>query len=385
MTSDELTSVERRFVELAGASLPLPAGGRTLQRWRRLAEVAAEDLALVKLYESHTDALAILAELDGSAVAESRATELVGALAELDGSAVLAESGARWAVWAAEPPDARLSVVADGDRVRLRGRKAWCSGVGVVSHALVTGWNADGRQQVAAVRLGQAGITAHREAWQAPGMSRAGTADLVFDDVPAMPVGRPGQYTDRPGFWHGGCGIAACWYGGTLPLARAVLASVQDGGGVSDHGGEAVASSGANAAMSGEAVASSGANAAMSARPKSKQISPHAQAHLGAIDLALCSLRALLTDTAAWLDANPAATAAGPALRLRGAADATARLVLDHAGRALGAGPLCRDPSVARHFADLPIFIRQTHAERDLAELGGLIASETGVAEAWQL
>jgi hypothetical protein len=243
----------------------------------------------------------------------------------------------------------------------------------VVSHALVTGWNADGGQQLAAVRLGQAGITAHPEAWQAPGMSRAGTADLVFDDVPALPVGRPGQYTDRPGFWHGGCGIAACWYGGTLPLARAVLASVQDGGGVSEH------------RSGGEAVARSGANAAMSARAKSKQISPHVQAHLGAIDLALCSLRALLTDTAAQLDANPTATAAKPALRLRGAAEATARLVLDHAGRALGAGPLCRDPAVARHFADLPIFIRQTHAERDLAELGRLIASETGAAEAWQL
>jgi len=312
-----MTSVDQRFAELARQPLPRPAGGETLLRWRQLAEVAAEDLALVKLYESHADALAILAELGGLAPG--------------------AED--RWAVWAAEPPDTRLTVLPDGDRLRLRGRKAWCSGAGLVSHALVTGWDASGTQQLAAVELAQAGISADTGVWRAPGMAGAGTVDLCFDDVPALPIGGPGQYTGRPGFWHGGCGIAACWYGGTLPLARAVVG-----------------------------------------RPD-----PYARAHLGAIDLALRSLRALLIETADWLDAHPTAPAAEPALRLRGAADATARLVLDHAGRALGAGPLCRDPSVARHFADLPVFLRQTHAERDLAELGELIGAETEPGEAWQL
>ena len=319
MTPGDPEWIDQRFAELAGQPLPLPAGGATLLRWRRLAEVAAEDLALVKLYESHTDALAILAEL---------------------GAERLIRPDDRWAVWAAEPPDARLSVLADGDRVRLRGRKAWCSGAGLVSQALVTGWDADGNQRLAAVELAQAGITADSVVWQAPGMAGAGTVDLSFDDVPAVPVGGAGQYTGRPGFWHGGCGIAACWYGGALPLAGAVL----------------------------DAVCS---------RPD-----PHAQAHLGTIDLALRSLRALLIETAAWLDAQPAEPAVEQALRLRGTADATARLVLDHAGRALGAGPLCRDPAVAQHFADLPVFLRQTHAERDLAELGGLIAQR---ATGWQL
>ncbi|HEU5270626.1 MAG TPA: acyl-CoA dehydrogenase family protein [Jatrophihabitans sp.] len=316
---DPADVIARRFAELAGQPLPLPAGGATLLRWRRLAEVAAEDLALVKLYESHTDALAILAEL---------------------GAERLTVPAGRWAVWAAEPPDARLSVLADGDRVRLRGRKAWCSGAGLVSHALVTGWDAEGNQRLAAVELAQPGITADSGVWQAPGMAGAGTVDLCFEDVPAVPVGGAGQYTGRPGFWHGGCGIAACWYGGALPLARGVLAAVR------------------------------------------KRPDPHAQAHLGTIDAALRSLRALLIETATWLDEHPAEPAVGHALRLRGAADATARLVLDHAGRALGAGPLCRDPALARHFADLPVFLRQTHAERDLAELGGLLAGSAGD---WQL
>ena len=40
--------------------LPLPGGGATPMRWRALAAVARHELSLVKLYESNTDALAIL-------------------------------------------------------------------------------------------------------------------------------------------------------------------------------------------------------------------------------------------------------------------------------------------------------------------------------------
>lgn len=327
-----MPSVDQRFAELAGEPLPLPAAGRTLRRWQRLAEVAAEDLALVKLYESHTDALAILAELGAEPGAELGAEPGV----ESAGSS-------RWAVWGAEPPQARLDMARDGDRLLLTGRKAWCSGARLVSHALVTGWDSDGRPQLAAVRLGQPGITVQDTVWQAPGMSRVDTPDLTFDRVPATAVGPPSGYLDRPGFWHGGCGIAACWYGGTLPLARAVLAGAR------------------------------------------RRDEPHALAHLGAIDLALESLRALLIQTAGWLDGHPQEPAPEQAWRLRGSADTTARLVLDHAGRALGAGPLCRDPAVARHFADLPIFIRQCHAERDLAALGASLADRPNSEQGWQL
>jgi len=44
--------------------------------------------------------------------------------------------------------------------------------------------------------------------------------------------------------------------------------------------------------------------------------------------------------------------------------------VVEHAGRALGAAPLCRNERFARAMADLPVFLRQSHAERDLAALG---------------
>ena len=56
------------------------------------------------------------------------------------------------------------------------------------------------------------------------------------------------------------------------------------------------------------------------------------------------------------------------------------RAVVEHAvdeaitrtGRALGAGPLCQDGRHAQRVADLTVYVRQSHAERDLAELGRL-------------
>jgi alkylation response protein AidB-like acyl-CoA dehydrogenase len=314
-----MPSVEESFAELAGRRLPLPGAGDTLLRWRALAEVAEQDLAVAKLYESHTDALAILAELDHPNTFPDNA---------------------RWAVWAAEPPTARLRITVDGDRVRLNGTKAWCSGATSVTHGLLTGWDAQDRQQLVVLELTEPGITLHDQAWQAVGMGRVATPDLRLADVPATPVGRSDAYVGRPGFWHGGCGIAACWYGGAAGLAKVLLAAAAN------------------------------------------RDDPFLKAHLGSVDLELRSLRALLAEAAGWIDAHPTSSAAVLALRLRSAADRTARAVSDQVATALGAGPLCRDRQVAQQFADLAVFIRQTHGDRDLAELGSTLASE-GVR--WQL
>jgi hypothetical protein len=172
----------------------------TLRRWQALAEVAARDLALAKLFEGHTDALAIMAELGAPDSDPARA----------------------WATWAAEPPTARLELRRTPNGVRLTGRKAWCSGAEIVSHALVTAWDDAGRQCLAAVAIGQPGVTVTTDGWHAAGMGRAASGDVLFDAAPAVEIGEPGQYTARPGFWQGGCGIAACWYGGALPFADAV-------------------------------------------------------------------------------------------------------------------------------------------------------------------
>ena len=85
-SAEQTAAALRALIDAGLDRLPLPGSGATLERWRMLAAVAAFDLALVKLYEGHTDALAILAELDGKH----------------------SDKGNAWGVWAAEPPTARL-------------------------------------------------------------------------------------------------------------------------------------------------------------------------------------------------------------------------------------------------------------------------------------
>ena len=152
--------------------LPLPGQGSTLRRWQTLARVAGCDLALAKLYEGHTDAMAILAECG--------ATHLVA-----DGI---------WGVWAAEPPDARAQIVArDGDSVRLAGRKAWCSGALQIDRALITAWAEDDQPQLVAIELSQPSQGLNIESWQAVGMGTTASIEVTFDNSLALPSAAPGN------------------------------------------------------------------------------------------------------------------------------------------------------------------------------------------------
>ncbi|RXN85453.1 acyl-CoA dehydrogenase [Achromobacter aloeverae] len=310
--------------------LPLPGAGRSLDRWRVLADVAAMDVTAVKLYEGHADAVAILAELDPAGRHDRMAR------AQVDGAPV-------WAVWAAQPPDARVEGAASKEGVTLTGRKAWCSGAAWVTHALVTYFDEAGDAALAAVHMGAPGVRVTDEGWRAVGMGGTGSVDVCFDRTPAWPVGQAGAYVSRPGFWHGGAGIAACWYGAALPLARALAA-------------------------------------AQARRPE-----PHALAHLGRVDMSLRQVAALLRETAGAIDQDPRGDARTWALRVRAAAEAAASGVLEAAGKALGPAPFCRDAALARRYADLPIFLRQSHAERDLAQLGHDVARGALLEDTWQL
>lgn len=315
----------------------LPGGGDTLARWRLLADVAAEDVVLVKLFEAHLDAVAILAELDPAHTVErllnipsthSRPTDAAPPV---------------WAVWAAEPPDARVFGERISGELRLRGRKAWCSGAALVSHALVTYFDESSRPCLAAVSLDAPGVSVTNEGWHAVGMSATASVDVCFSNVKAAAVGGPGAYLERPGFWQGGAGIAACWYGAALPFAT-LLRDRQ-----------------------------------------ARRSDPHGQAHLGGIDVRLHQARSLARETAAWIDAHPLANAQAPAMRLRAAIESMALEVVHAASRAFGAGPLCRDAAVARRFADLPVFLRQSHAEKDLAAIGALLTERASEEASWNL
>ena len=300
---------------------PLPGHGATLLRWQILAALAGHDLSLVKLYEGHTDALAILAELGGPAPTPA----------------------SRWGVWCAEAPGAlrarhatRASV--DGMVVlRLDGRKSWCSGAAGLTHALVSCRDGEQRPLLAAVALTQPGVRVTDDGWHAVGMAGSASVDVAFDEASAVQVGQPGAYLSRPGFWHGGAGIAACWYGAARALALTLHQRLQ--------------------------AAPDGAD-------------PHRLAQLGRIDIALAGSAALLRQAANDIDRMPGADAMALALRARLAVEAAASDVLALATRALGAGPLCRDAWFARMAADLPVFLRQSHAEHDLAALGANLARQ---------
>ncbi|MFY0727226.1 acyl-CoA dehydrogenase [Pseudomonas sp. NFX15] len=310
----DLQPVMQALARNGWANLPMPGQGRTLERWRALAKIAGCDLALVKLFEGHTDALAILAELEPGQASPSGC----------------------WGVWAAEPPFARVTISdRQQDQVYLQGRKAWCSGAALLDGALVTAWDEQQRPQMVAVQLQQPAIRISDEGWQAVGMGSSASLDVMFDGAVGRCIGAPGEYLSRPGFWQGGGGIAACWYGAACGLAHYLR----------EH----------------------------CTKPHHDV---HADVHLGAVEVALGAAAASLRETANWIDCNPGQSAEIAVRRVRAQVEVAVHEVLAHVGRALGATPFCRNSHFARLAADLPVFLRQSHAEKDLAALGELIATQ---------
>jgi alkylation response protein AidB-like acyl-CoA dehydrogenase len=291
--------------------LPSPGNGRTRERWAGFMDLAEEDLSLARLGEGHADALAILAELGEPKPPPQ----------------------SRWGVWAANPPGPSLRAEPADDGWRLRGTKQYCSGARCCTHALVTAHAPDGLR-LFAVTAGS--FTPRTGTWPATGMADSDTLDVEFADVPGRPVGVPGIYQSRPGFAHGGVGVAACWYGGARAVGRTLLAAAGQ-----------------------------------------RDIGPHAHAHLGAVDIALRTGRAALDAAADEIDADPSdlkEEGRVRALRVRALIEEVATMVMNRVGRALGAGPLCHDAAHGRRVADLTVYLRQHHAERSLAELGEIIA-----------
>ncbi|WP_218043056.1 hypothetical protein [Embleya hyalina] len=198
--------------------------------------------------------------------------------------------------------------------------------------------NAPDGPRLFAFDLGTPGHRALPDSWPAIAMAASETLDVELDAMVAELVGHVGAYLDRPGSEHGGVGVAACWYGG----ARAVAGPLLDAAG-------------------------------------RDRLDPHGLAHLGAVDLAPTVADTLLATAAAQIDADPDDRSKGArarALRVRAGVERTCAEVLEHVGRALGAGPLCHDARHARAVADLTVYTRRHHAERDLARLGSLRAAE---------
>ena len=294
--------------------------------WRYLATLAtlgSVDLTTARAVEPHLDAVAILAQAGDPDL---------GCLAVDDGST--------FGVYAARAPGTGLLLTRTGGAARVSGTKAWCSLATEVSHALVTVGD-EGRDALAAVPLRHPGVTHVPTKWVARGLTAVTTGSVALDDVPAVPLGEPGWYLQRPGFAWGGIGVAAVWFGATAAIAGRLLEAAR--------------------------------------RRTPDQV---ALMHLGTTDRVLHPALLALRDAAGAIRDGRADGAAGALLaaRTRAVVADAAEEVLRVVGHGLGPAPLTHDEEHARRVADLTVYLRQHHAERDLAALGGMVLGDGGGA-----
>ncbi len=311
-----------------GSELPSPARGRTRALWEALASLGAVDLSVARAIEPHLDALAILEE--------ARDADQVAPLEVAEDSV--------WGVFAAEGGGRLRAQRSSGGGWELTGPKPWCSLADRLSHALVTAWVDDDRRGLFAVDLRHPGVRhrSEQQEWVSRGLAEVPSTGLDLTEVPAVPVGDPGWYLERPGFAWGGIGVAAVWFGAAVAVARRVR------------------------------------SAALSRKPD--QI---ALAHLGSVDVALGRARAVLLDAAIVVD-RPAVdreAASRLALRVRQVVVDCVEEVLSRSAHALGPAPLALEEEHARRISDLGVYVRQHHAERDASALGAMLLAEPAKGE----
>lgn len=314
-----------RLATVWASRLERPARGQTTQLWSALATLGSVDLTVARVVEPHLDALAILDE------------------AHVDPAAFPPD--ATWGVYAAEGPGQRLTAMELGSRWVIDGRKPWCSLADRLTHALVTAWVDDSTRGLFALALGERGVRAESAEgeWVSHGLPQVTSCAIEVTRVRARPVGSPGWYLQRPGFAWGGVGVAAVWFGAAVAVARRVAEHV--------------------------------------AQRPADQV---ALLHLGQLDLALSTARAALATAAEAADAAVDGPPAGlVAARTRSVVAESVEAVIRVADHAMGPGPLATDAEHAQRVSDLRLYVRQHHAERDVADLGRRVIAEGGSGVPW--
>ncbi len=297
-------SLSDEIREMMASPPPLPGHGRTSDRHRFLFETGRRSLSLARLAEAHWDAVAILAEAHHKLV-----------------------PNAIYGVWAAEIPGRSLRLSSE----TLSGMKPFCSGAGLIDRALVT--VVEPEHLLIDVDLRQPHLAYDHSEWHTRAFSATNTCTVTFNSIKVSAgdlVGPAGFYLNRPGFWHGACGPAACWAGGAAGLVDWAA--------------------------------------------KQTRSDPHTLAHFGAMRSSLWALESLLDTAGAEIDRSPtdAPAARIRALRVRHLVEVHATDILRRLARAYGPHPLAFDEAVSTRYQELDLYLRQSHAERDLHTLGEL-------------
>jgi alkylation response protein AidB-like acyl-CoA dehydrogenase len=168
----------------------------------RLRRVGAANLPVGRLFEGHINAL-YLARIHGDASAAERVNSLV-------------KQGAFLGVWGA---DGAVPVGLSPDGATLVGQKNFASGLGTVSHAVVTVCSGPD------VRLALVGVRdatrSDPSVWTMQGMRATASGCYDFNGIPVADIlwlGAPGDYLTEPHFVGGVWRIAALQIGGALGL-----------------------------------------------------------------------------------------------------------------------------------------------------------------------
>jgi alkylation response protein AidB-like acyl-CoA dehydrogenase len=303
------------FVRRVGPELPLPGSGDTWRRFTTLAEQASIDLSLGRLCEGHADALAILAEAGKKPV-----------------------DGAAYGVWASRSKGARTTAERVPGGWTLSGAKEFCSGTGIVDRALLVADTPEGGV-IFDIAVDSHVAAVVPDSWPSVGMAGSRSETLEFggpiitdDDV----VGSPEFYPERPGFWFGAIGVAACWYGGAVGVVNDVLKSL------------------------------------------GPEPNDFVLADMGDCVSALETMRTALKCAAHSIDEDPndaTKRAHFRSLVARHVVHGGALTILERAAAAGGARPLCLDADQSRRVADLFVYLSQHHGRADARELGRILTS----------
>lgn len=314
-----------RFAPTVAEQRPVLAGlvaGRDWAglSWGQLIEellaVGRTDVGLARLAEGHVDGCRIL-----------------------DQAGRAPHPGALYGVWASRSRRTGLGAAETSTGFRLDGTLRFASGAGLIDRALVPVWPSPDRHLLVDLPVGD--LAVDETAWQTWAMTASRTHTVEIAGLHASHdavVGPDNFYLDRPAFFPGGVGVAACWAGGGARVTDLLLRSHPDPSEVQ--------------------------------RPR-----------LGRIRVALVAAGAAVRGAAALLDELlPAGRAAAEAdwhtlaTEARAVVAAAVEQILGESRHVTGPAGLALDADLAHAVADLELYVRQQNADADHRLLGDALA-----------
>lgn len=177
-----------------------------------LRRIGRASLSVGRLAEGHMNALRLVA--------------IYGLPEQVRRHTRTAKAGAVYGVWGADATPPVTVARETGGRLYLKGGKRFASGLGTVSHAVITAQGEDGLRLAIAEVGGLGDGRADASAWEVSGMRATASGTYDFEGVTAEALGGAGDYLREPYFQGGVWRYAAVQTGGLEALAEEVRRAV---------------------------------------------------------------------------------------------------------------------------------------------------------------